>query len=239
MGTKSVAEAPSLKPDDLPACKTSSLHPDAWYPDQKDQATADAAKSVCIDCPVRTACGAGAIARRERYGIFAGFNIEDEREELERFLAASEERPGRCAGCGRRISSGHLPRRFCWPCIRGLKDAGPVQAHLQKLRDAGMSYRQIATAANVNRETVRGVPKNKTVTTAIEDALMAVPVPAVAFTKPLPVRNDDRRCVSCQTPIRNRTDLSWTGAFHGGHERCERCYTSVRRARERGAVCPA
>jgi len=245
MSPKPVPAVASLKPDDLPACKTSSLHPDAWYPDQKDAATAQAAKTVCIDCPVRIACGTGAIARRERYGIFAGFNIEDEREELEKFLAAGDERPGYCTGCGRRISSGRIPRRFCWPCVRGLKDAGPVQAHLARLRAGGLSWRKIAAAANVNRETVRGVAKNKTVSAAVEDALMAVPVPAFAFADPLSKQSagdkasTDRRCVRCKAPMRNRNDLSWTGAFHGGQEHCERCYTSLRRARERGAVCPA
>lgn len=42
----------------------------------------DAARKVCAECPVRTACLATALARREQWGIWAGTTGKQRREVL-------------------------------------------------------------------------------------------------------------------------------------------------------------
>lgn len=44
--------------------------PDLWF--SEIPAQLDMAKSLCADCPVRTACLAGAIRRREPWGVWGG-----------------------------------------------------------------------------------------------------------------------------------------------------------------------
>ena len=54
-------------PDDLP-CRTQDS--ELWFADSPGQL--EMAKQFCRDCPARLACLAGAIARREPWGVWGG-----------------------------------------------------------------------------------------------------------------------------------------------------------------------
>ena len=49
-------------------CWTAS--PDLWF--AESPADVEAAKALCVPCPVRTACLAGALERREPWGVWGG-----------------------------------------------------------------------------------------------------------------------------------------------------------------------
>jgi WhiB family transcriptional regulator, redox-sensing transcriptional regulator len=54
-------------PDDIP-CRV--MEPDLWFADSP--AELDRAKQLCQDCPARIACLAGALDRREPWGVWGG-----------------------------------------------------------------------------------------------------------------------------------------------------------------------
>ena len=58
-------------PDDVP-CRVND--PDLWFADTP--AEMERAKALCRECPARTACLAGALARREQWGVWGGEIIE-------------------------------------------------------------------------------------------------------------------------------------------------------------------
>jgi WhiB family redox-sensing transcriptional regulator len=49
-------------------CRT--IDPDLWF--SESPAELELAKSMCLDCPVRVACLAGAIERAEPWGVWGG-----------------------------------------------------------------------------------------------------------------------------------------------------------------------
>jgi len=53
--------------------------PSLWFPEAPTlagrRAEAEQAKAICSDCPFRAACLAGALARREMYGIWGGVDL--------------------------------------------------------------------------------------------------------------------------------------------------------------------
>jgi WhiB family redox-sensing transcriptional regulator len=56
-----------LCPDDVP-CRVQD--PDLWF--AETPADLELAKSYCLDCPARLACLAGALERREPWGVWGG-----------------------------------------------------------------------------------------------------------------------------------------------------------------------
>ncbi len=54
-------------PDDVP-CRVQN--PDLWF--AETPAELEQAKALCLDCPARLACLAGAIERREPWGVWGG-----------------------------------------------------------------------------------------------------------------------------------------------------------------------
>lgn len=58
--------------------------PDLWFSDSPTEL--EQAKRLCADCPVRTACFAGAVARREPWGVWGG-------EIFERGAVVARKRP--------------------------------------------------------------------------------------------------------------------------------------------------
>jgi WhiB family redox-sensing transcriptional regulator len=54
-------------PEDLP-CRTHD--PDLWFAERP--ADLETAKALCRDCPAQLACLAGAISRREPWGVWGG-----------------------------------------------------------------------------------------------------------------------------------------------------------------------
>ncbi|MER7847307.1 WhiB family transcriptional regulator [Kitasatospora sp. NPDC096077] len=75
------------------ACADSST--DLFFPDPEEMGaeTADwaerRAKMICAGCPVKSLCLAGALERREPYGIFGGLNAAERRR-----LLRQASRPG-------------------------------------------------------------------------------------------------------------------------------------------------
>jgi WhiB family transcriptional regulator, redox-sensing transcriptional regulator len=67
---------------DLP-CRSSD-NPDLWFADTP--ADLERAKTLCVDCPVRAECLAGALARQEPWGVWGG-------EIFERGVVIARKRP--------------------------------------------------------------------------------------------------------------------------------------------------
>jgi WhiB family redox-sensing transcriptional regulator len=68
-------------PDDLP-CRVND--PDLWFAETPREL--DTAKALCADCPARLACLAGALDRREPWGVWGG-------EIFERGMPIARKRP--------------------------------------------------------------------------------------------------------------------------------------------------
>lgn len=47
-----------------------SVNPDTFF--AEEPAEIEAAKALCVDCPMATACLAGALERREPWGVWGG-----------------------------------------------------------------------------------------------------------------------------------------------------------------------
>jgi WhiB family redox-sensing transcriptional regulator len=60
-------DLPEVGSDELP-CWTAD--PDLWF--AESPADVEAAKALCVPCPLRAACLAGALARREPWGVWGG-----------------------------------------------------------------------------------------------------------------------------------------------------------------------
>ncbi|MGW6121465.1 WhiB family transcriptional regulator [Nocardia sp. NPDC055165] len=71
-------------------CRTTD--PELWWPAAGETVGPKRAKQVCAECPVRVACGKLARDGKERFGIWAGFNmpIAREREALHDWLNSVE-----------------------------------------------------------------------------------------------------------------------------------------------------
>lgn len=57
------------------ACAAPGIDPELFFPHSGDSVTVKAAKSICFGCPVRAACLQGAIARKEKHGVFGGHHF--------------------------------------------------------------------------------------------------------------------------------------------------------------------
>ena len=58
--------------------------PSLWFPEARTaagrRAEAEQAKAICRECPFRAACLAGAVSRRELYGIWGGVDFSSPAE---------------------------------------------------------------------------------------------------------------------------------------------------------------
>jgi WhiB family redox-sensing transcriptional regulator len=71
----SPSTCPSPELDDLPEVASAELpcwtaDPDLWF--AESPADVEAAKALCVPCPLRAACLAGALDRREPWGVWGG-----------------------------------------------------------------------------------------------------------------------------------------------------------------------
>ncbi len=60
--------AAALTDDAVLPCRTTD--PDLWF--AESPADVEAAKALCVPCPLREACLAGALERREPWGVWGG-----------------------------------------------------------------------------------------------------------------------------------------------------------------------
>lgn len=139
---------------DRAACRDHD--PELWFPFPSQTSTG--ARAICVDCPVRRACGAEALSTGENYGIRAGFSMRDERAALRAFLDVVS---GLCDTCGREMHV-KINLRTCAECRRVARgeagDHEAVRAHIAFLREvAGMTIRDIANGAGTARATVRDI----------------------------------------------------------------------------------
>jgi WhiB family redox-sensing transcriptional regulator len=86
------------------------VDPEIFFPEQGG--STEAAKRVCVGCPVRSECLAWALVNREPFGIWGGMS-ERERGALRRGKHVEINPPTVCETCGRgfrsgRSLSGHL-----------------------------------------------------------------------------------------------------------------------------------
>ncbi len=58
---------PDTAPEDLP-CRTAQV--DLWFAERPDDV--EAAKALCVPCPLRETCLTGALERREPWGVWGG-----------------------------------------------------------------------------------------------------------------------------------------------------------------------
>jgi WhiB family transcriptional regulator, redox-sensing transcriptional regulator len=68
LGVSDLLDAAPLTGLDLP-CRSGD-NPDLWFADTP--ADLERAKVFCLDCPVRSECLAGALARQEPWGVWGG-----------------------------------------------------------------------------------------------------------------------------------------------------------------------
>jgi WhiB family redox-sensing transcriptional regulator len=61
--------------DDNPSLPCRWLEPDLWFSDSP--AGLDQAKRLCSPCPIRSECLAGALLRREPWGVWGGEIVMD------------------------------------------------------------------------------------------------------------------------------------------------------------------
>lgn len=139
---------------DRAACRDHD--PELWFP--LPSQTATTARAICVDCPVRQACGADALKTGENFGIHGGFSMPRERAALRAFLDVVS---GLCDMCGREMHV-KINLRTCAECRRVARgeagDHEAVRVHIEHLREvAGMTIREIANSAGVARATVRDI----------------------------------------------------------------------------------
>lgn len=158
------------------------LTAESWYP--MPSQSAQAAKDVCLGCPVRYECGRDAIHNHDRHGVRAGFSLPKQAQSLRRYLAlvesnrvtealledqpATTEAQARlCGRCGKQFHTTRN-RQICWPC--GSAAGVPVEvvaAHVDALHDMfGWSYREIARRAGVDNGTISRIARGSLDTVA-------------------------------------------------------------------------
>lgn len=169
----------TLSLDARPACQ--GHNPELWFPHPEEAVPAEAL-ALCAKCPVRHQCAALAIKTGAQHGVYAGLRLEDpqQRQKLRRrnptvtgVLRAISE----CERCGREIE--HAPGRTvtrCRGCAKGLTPAAPVVAHINNLRAAAHTYRDIAVVADLPKDTIANLvnqPRHH-VNPDVADRVMAV-----------------------------------------------------------------
>ncbi len=76
--------APALDWRELALCR--GVDPGIFHPEleEEDERASDAARAVCMQCPVREACLEHAIAVREKHGVWGGLSSRERRRLIRR-----------------------------------------------------------------------------------------------------------------------------------------------------------
>ena len=127
--------------------------PESWFP-LPVRGDGTQAKRVCVSCPVRADCAAHANRRGESAGIWAGFELPDERDELRAYLDIT---PNECTRCGELIEVGNR-QTVCYVCSSATRtdrvDPDAAREHLQALREKRISFVEMSAWACVNVTTL-------------------------------------------------------------------------------------
>lgn len=156
-------------------------HPEIdWFPPPSaSDRELEAARGVCLACPVLEACGKAAAAIGETHGVRGGYNCanEQERETLYRLHNRAAVPARTCAQCGTVFRSTRRARR-CPNCARGYVPAGPAQDHVDRLRAADWTLAQIADVSGVLYNTVAVIAARRgdSMRPEIASALLAIEV---------------------------------------------------------------
>ncbi|GAB2722361.1 WhiB family transcriptional regulator [Kitasatospora kifunensis] len=85
----------------LPGAACRGADPELFFCSSEDAAERQfaerRAKQICAGCPVRDACLAGALERRERFGIWAGLTTQERR----RLMSAESKQRAQAKAAGR------------------------------------------------------------------------------------------------------------------------------------------
>lgn len=163
--------------------------PDMWFAPRGD-APYNEAKTACGWCPARRQCGKGALARGEKRGIWAGFDIASERAELAAWVNpdAAEvggERVAVCSRCAADFyysASRKNPTSVCPMCWRGLVDASHCWPILDAMVDYGYTKTELAglsgVARNIILELTKPQDRQRYARPSTVAAITAMPLPA-------------------------------------------------------------
>ncbi|MEV0367556.1 WhiB family transcriptional regulator [Nocardia fusca] len=176
------------------ACR--SHDPELWWsPLAKDQR--DAQEICVLDCPVRRECGLTALAKDERFGIWAGHDMSNARDMRSLASALGVPAPHRprtrkakmltrqCVDCGAEFQvRSDRDRDQCRPCNAGLMPAAQVREFIVELIAQGRTHQQIAEMAGepVTKYWVTNMAAGRYQRTSVEYAerLFAISSVAVA-----------------------------------------------------------
>jgi len=104
-------------------CQEPGADPDIWFPEPGMRRETLTAKRLCMQCPGRAACLAGALARNEEFGIFGGLTPAER-------LKLPRTRP--CQTCSAPIPAGR--HQYCSEPCRTAGRHARQQAYGQRVR---------------------------------------------------------------------------------------------------------
>jgi WhiB family transcriptional regulator, redox-sensing transcriptional regulator len=134
--------------------------PESWFP-LPTRGDPTEAKRVCVSCPVRADCAAHANRRGESAGIWAGFEMPAERDELRVYLGIV---PKECTRCGELIEVGNR-QTVCYVCTSATRadrvDPEEARAHLIALREKRISFVEMSAWACVNVATLSRIANGR------------------------------------------------------------------------------
>lgn len=134
--------------------------PESWFPLPTQDATE--AVDVCLDCPVRKDCATAANERGESAGIWGGFRLPGERDEMREYLGVATRE---CERCGSTIANGNRIT-ICYECTAATRsdrvDAAPAQSHILHLRAQECTYPEMAAASGVCESTLKRIASGRT-----------------------------------------------------------------------------
>ncbi|WP_280482238.1 WhiB family transcriptional regulator [Nocardia cyriacigeorgica] len=135
--------------------------PELWFliSAKADDGTA---RGICKNkCPVRMECAASVAKTKDREGIWAGFHLPDERNQLRSYANQSPD-SRTCEECGTSFSGGG-GRRRCYGCSNGLVPARPSRDHLLALQDQHrLTGRGLAELVGISVDQLYALIKGKT-----------------------------------------------------------------------------
>ncbi|MGW5316746.1 WhiB family transcriptional regulator [Nocardia thailandica] len=161
------------------ACRGSE--PELWFALSSNSNDHALAREMCEGCPVRISCGQHAHDSRQKYGIWAGFDMEHQRRSFltwARKAGIVADPLVTCRSCGGEFQARHTVH-VCPACRGGRIPAAPYREWLEGQLDYGFTLTELAGMVGLARPTLHSIiherPSTVTQATAAAlDAAMAV-----------------------------------------------------------------